>query len=264
MGSIALDHRPTSASTRTPSRYFHVWMAGLCLAMAVGGFVPTYWLPVTSGTFQGTPLAHIHGLLFTGWTVFFVVQAALIATGRVARHRAFGLVGIALATAMVIVGLLVAISSARQGIARGFGDQVIPFMTVPVTGILVFAGLIIVAIANARREDVHKRLMLVATASLLQAAAGRIFRFFLFPPDLLGVPVASTAPPPVMFSIGPGLVADLPIIIAIIYDWRTRGRPHPAYLIGGGIVLFTQLIRIPLSTTAAWHSIANGLIGLSR
>ena len=67
-----------------------------------------------------------------------------------------------------------------------------------------------------------------------------------------------------MFSIGPGLVADLPIIIAIIYDWRTRGRPHPAYLLGGGIVLFTQVIRIPLSTTAAWHSIANGLIGLAR
>lgn len=264
MGSIALDQKLTTASTRMPSRYFHVWMAALCLAMAVGGFVPTYWLPISSGTFQGPPIAHIHGLLFTGWTVFFVVQAALIATGRVARHRALGLVGIAVATAMVIVGLLVAISSARRGIALGFGDQAIPFMTVPVTGIVVFAGLIVVAIANARREDVHKRLMLVATASLLQAAVGRWFRFFLLPPDLLGIPVASTAPPPVMFTVGPGLVANLPILIAIVYDWRTRGRPHSAYLIGGGIVLFTQLIRIPLSTTAAWHAIANGLIGLAR
>jgi len=239
-------------------------MAVLCLVMAVGGFAPTYWLPVAAGTFVGPPINHIHGLLFTAWTIFFVVQARLIAIGHTQRHRALGLVGISLVTAMVIVGLLVAIRSALDGIARGFGDQAIPFMTVPVTGIVVFAGLIVAAIAYARNEDVHKRLMLVATASLLQAAAGRWFRIFLAPPEVLALPVADSPPPPVQFTIGPGLVSNIPIIIGIIYDWRTRGRPHPAYLIGGGIVLFTQLARIPLSTTAAWRSIAEGLLALTR
>jgi hypothetical protein len=262
MASIALEQDLTT--TRTSSRRFFVWMAVLCLAMALVGFAPTYWVPVSKGTFVGPPIAHIHGLLFTAWTIFFVVQAWLIASGRTQRHRALGLVGISLVTAMVIVGLLVAIDSTLHGIALGFRDRAIQFMTVPVTGIILFAGLIVAAIANVRNEDVHKRLMLVATASLLQAAVGRWFRMLLAPPDVLALPVADSPHPPVMFTIGPGLVSDIPIIIAIIYDWRTRGRPHPAYLIGGGIVLFTQLARIPLSTTAAWRSIAEGLLALAR
>lgn len=262
MATVALEQDlPT---TRTASPYFYVWMAGLCLAMAVVGFAPTYWLPVTSGRFQGPPLAHIHGLLFTGWVVFFVVQAWLIASGRRQRHRTLGLIGISLATAMVIIGLLMAIHSTTRGIALGFGDQSMPFMSVPVTGIVVFAGLIVAAIANVRNEEVHKRLMLVATASLLQAAVGRWFRMFLAPPEVLALPVADSPPPPVQFSVAPGLIADIPIIIGIIYDWRTRGRPHPAYLIGGGIVLLAQLGRVPLSGSAAWHSMAGWLLTLAR
>ncbi len=262
MATVALEHDlPT---TRTASPYFYVWLAGLCLAIAVVGFAPTYWLPVATGRFQGAPIAHIHGLLFTGWLVFFVVQAWLIASGRPLRHRALGLFGISLATAMVIVGLLVAIHSVMQGIALGFGEQAMRFMSVPVTGIVVFAGLIVAAIAYVRNEDVHKRLMLVATASLLQAAVGRWFRLFLAPPEVLALPIADAPPPPVQFTIGPGLVSDIPIIIGIIYDWRTRGRPHPAYLIGGGIVLLAQLGRVPLSATAAWNSMAGWLLALVR
>jgi len=262
MATVALDQDvPT---TRTASRYFYVWMAGLCLAMAVVGFVPTYWLPVSTGRFQGPPIAHIHGLLFTGWVVFFVVQAWLIASGRRQRHRALGLVGISVVTAMVIIGLLMAIHSTMRGIALGFGDQARQFMSVPVTGIVVFAGLIVAAIAYVRDEEIHKRLMLVATASLLQAAVGRWFRLFLAPPEVLALPVADAPPPPIQFTIGPGLVGDIPIIIGMIYDWRTRGRPHPAYLIGGGIVLLAQLGRVPFSATAAWHSMAGWLLALVR
>lgn len=262
MATVALEQDLPTTRTATP--YFYVWMAGLCLVMAVVGFAPTYWLPVATGSFQGAPIAHIHGLLFTGWLVFFVVQAWLIASGRPLRHRALGLIGISLATAMVIVGFLVAIHSVMQGIALGFGEQAMRFMSVPVTGIVVFAGLIVAAIAYVRNEDVHKRLMLVATASLLQAAAGRWFRMFLAPPEVLALPIGDAPPPPVQFTIGPGLVSDIPIIIGIIYDWRTRGRPHPAYLIGGGIVLLAQLGRIPLSATAAWHSTAGWLLALAR
>jgi hypothetical protein len=43
------------------------------------------------------------------------------------------------------------------------------------------------------------------------------------------------------------------------YDMRTRGRPHPAYLIGGAIVLAVQVLRVPLSTTPLWYAIADFL-----
>ncbi len=261
MTAIALE--PSRSATQTGTKYFYVWMAGLCMLVAFAGFAPSYWVPVATGSFKGAPILHIHGLLFSFWTVFFVAQAALASSGRIARHRAVGLVGISLATSMVIIGVITALVSMKRGIALGYADSAKAFSIVPLLGIPVFAGLFIAAIANVRRPEVHKRLMLVATISLLQAAVGRVFRLFLAPPAVLALPPTDVPPPPVMFTVGPGIASDLIILIGIVYDWRTRGRPHPAYLIGGGIVLAAQLIKVPLSTTAAWHAIADGLLALA-
>lgn len=267
MTSAAVGAAPLSATgapRRELPRHFFTWMAVVCLAVAFIGFTPTYWLPVSTGSYGGAPIFHIHGLLFSFWTVFFVAQAALASSGRLARHRAVGLVGISLATAMVIVGCLTAIASLRHSIALGFGDGSMAFSVVPLTGILVFAVLFAVAIAKARNRDLHKRLMLVATASLLQAAVGRIFLLFLAPPEVLRLPFIDRPPPPVVVTIGPGLVVDLIIVAGMIFDWRTRGRPHAAYVIGGAFVLAVQLLRVPLSTTGAWRSVAEGVLALAR
>src|SRR6476659_8311653 len=97
----------------------YVLLAGLCAAVAFTGFAGTYWLQIRAGTFVGSPLLHLHGLLFSAWTLFFVWQAALIANRRNASHRAWGLAGIALATAMVFTGTAVAIAGLRDRIAHG-------------------------------------------------------------------------------------------------------------------------------------------------
>ena len=57
----------------------------------------------------------------------------------------------------------------------------------------------------------------------------------------------------------PELIADALIAARVIDDMRTRGRPRPAYLIGGAIVLAVQVLRIPLSTTPLWYAIADFL-----
>ena len=61
------------------TRWFHVWMAGACLVVAVGGFAPTYWLQLAPGTFVGSPLLHLHGALFTAWPVFLLLQTTFAA-----------------------------------------------------------------------------------------------------------------------------------------------------------------------------------------
>ena len=243
--------------------YFYVWMAGLCAFVPFAAFAPTYWAPVVSGTFVGPPILHVHGFLFSAWILFFVAQSALAASGRMARHRAVGLVGISLATAMVIIGWLTALTKLQHAIALGDGERAIAFSIVPFLGIASFAGLFITAIANVRRPETHKRLMLVATVGLLQAAMGRVFRLFLASPAVLALPIMDAPSPPVAATIGPGIAADLIILIGIVYDWRTRGRPHPAYLIGGGVVVAVQLLFVPLSATAAWHAIAERLLSLA-
>ena len=55
------------------------------------------------------------------------------------------------------------------------------------------------------------------------------------------------------------MIVVVMIIVAMIYDWRTRGRPHKAYIYGGLAVLLETGLELPISNTEAWMSIATSL-----
>ena len=165
----------TINAVRERGRYFYVWMAAVCALIAFGGFAPTYWLQLAPGTFVGPPLLHIHSALFSAWMLLLLSQTWLASQGRLDHHRAWGLVGVALASAMVVLGIAAGIYSMRVGLAAGYGDRSRGFLLVPLTAIGLFAGFFIAAIVNIRRPEIHKRLILLATLSLLQAAMARVF-----------------------------------------------------------------------------------------
>jgi hypothetical protein len=247
---------PSAATPAVTGRFFLV-MALVCALIAFLGFAPTYWAPLAAGTLSEAPIVHLHGLLFSAWSLFFVMQTALVANARATQHRAMGLAGIALASAMLFVGLATAIHSADVHIAAGFGARARGFMIVPVTTILFFAVAVAVAIANRGRPEVHKRWMVVASVAILMAAVARIVRFLRFGTEF------PPGPPPIEMSVVPALGTDLLIVAAILYDWRTRGRPHPAYWVAGGAWLAIQLLRIPFSRTPAWHAVADWLLAFA-
>jgi len=244
---------------RVRGSYFFVWSALACVAVAFLGFIPTYFAPLVRGSFSAAPIVHIHGVVFFSWTVFFAYQAWLAAGGRTMRHRDVGLIGISFATAMTFLGLIVAVQSAARAGGLGFLSDGKRFMMVPVAGIIMFAVLFAFAIAYVKKKEVHGRLMLVATASILDAAVARSLLTFLAPPPAPG----ASPVPPVGVALPPALLVDLFIVAGIVHDWRTQGRPHPAYLIAGGAVLAQQLLRVPVSTTAAWDSVAEWLMHLA-
>lgn len=243
---------------REKVRHFYAWMAAVCALVAFGGFAPTYWLQLPAGTFVGSPLLHIHGALFSIWTLLLLSQTLLVAHGRLDNHRAWGLAGISLATAMVVIGLVAAIQTLTKGLAAGYGDQSRAFLILPVSAIGLFAGFFIAAIANIQRSEAHKRLMLLATITLLQAAMGRIF-FVLVTGGGPGLRPGLGPPPPLAIGIVPSLITELLIVAGIVYDWRTRGRPHPIWLIGAAITTAVILARGPLSGTPGWLAFADSL-----
>lgn len=244
-----------SSAMPVPPRRFYRTMASTCALVAFLGFTPTYWAPLATGSLAEAPIVHLHAVLFSAWSLLFIVQASLAETGRIASHRALGLAGIALASSMLFVGLATAIHSAEAQIAAGVGDRARGFLIVPVTTILFFAGTIAVAIAKRRRTEVHRRLMLVASAAILMAAVARLVRLALTQSGQL------TGPPPIEFSILPALITDLLIVAAMVHDRRTQGRVHPAYWIAGGTWLAIQLGRIPFSRTPAWQAVVDWLLG---
>lgn len=249
---------------------FYLWMAVAMAATAFLGFTPTFWLPIAQGVPERIGVLAIHGTLFFGWSLFVIYQAWLVASGAVVRHRDVGILGVSLATAMVIFGVLAAIGSGQRADAMHQSAAGEAFMIVPLTAMLSFAVLMIAAIVNSRRAEWHKRLILSASAALLDAAIARPFIVFLVmgghPPPFHGtVGLAGFAipPPPVIGVLPPALLALLFIVVGMVRDWRRLGKVHPAYLWAGGFTLALQLLKIPFSDTPLWHGFARSLISLA-
>jgi hypothetical protein len=244
------------------SRWFYVWMAGACALIAFAGFAPTYWMQLPAGTFIGSPLLHLHGLLFSAWTLFLLLQTMLVASGKVARHRAWGMFGISLATAMLLVGFAAADEVLVRRLEAGYGDKARAFHIVSTSMISLFAVFVCAAIAYITRPEIHKRLMLLATITILPPAIARVFYVVNVGMEA-GLRPGLAGPRSVESVMTPAWTADAPTLTAMAFDWRTRGRVHPAYLIGGAAIVAVQLLRVPVSTMQWWYAVADFLARFS-
>lgn len=155
-------------------RFFFPGMALLILAIVFLGFARSYYL---AGMFYAplpNLLVHVHGAAFSSWILLLVIQTCLVASGRVALHKRLGLVGIGLGGFMVIVGLMAATSSMiRHWVPGQTGVDVRAFYAVPVAAMVAFSTLTFFGFRERRNPRAHKRLMLMATVALLDAAFGR-------------------------------------------------------------------------------------------
>jgi hypothetical protein len=256
------------AAKAASPRYFYVWMAVACMAIAVLGFMPSYFVPMAKGTFQGEPILHIHGLILFSWLVFFFIQSLLVARGKVLAHRTWGVLGVSLYTAMVFIIMAVVSMRIAQaslpGQPAGLAHDMRAFEWISVGGLVIGIPTFVLAIVYVRRPEIHKRLMLLVAFGGMGAPIARWFLFFLGRPAdshaapwPVGMPHLSA--PPVFVGIPPVLVADLLLVVAILYDWRTRGQPHPVYLWGGVAGLVFAATLAPVAESPAWQWIAAGL-----
>ncbi|HEY2660095.1 MAG TPA: hypothetical protein VGI79_10260 [Caulobacteraceae bacterium] len=246
----------TAGAARAARPTFYVWMSAAFILIAFGGFVPTYWAKLASGTFTGHPITQIHGALFFSWTLFYFFQTWLVASGRTLDHRTWGVAGVSLATAMGITIVLAAINAIKVGEAIGMGDAARRFSVVPLTALVVFTGLFAAAICNTKRPEVHKRLMILLMIPLMHAATARIFMTLFSPPGAVG-------PPPVIVAVPPGLLVCVLGVAAMAYDWRTRGRVHPVYLIGVPLMALYIVALVPIGNSAPWMAIAKAVESLT-
>lgn len=240
---MAVGITTASSSSRNSDRVFFGGMAVVILAVVFVGFMRTFYLSSYFGRPALSPLRVVHGTAFSSWVVLFAIQTSLIAAGRREVHRRLGYAGAVLAAAMIPLGLTLAIRSAQAGHAPP-GLAPLEFLIIPVFDMLVFAPLVAAAVYYRRQAAMHKRLMLIATISLLGAAMARV----------TGTPGAGG--PPVFFG-----VPDLLLLAGVIYDRRTRGAVHPAYKWGASFVVGSQILRLALLKSAAWMAVARLLTG---
>ena len=221
-----------------------LFFSGMALASALIlflGFLPSYFhraaeLPPLTLLYQ------LHGALFTAWIVLLVAQTALVAGHRTDIHRTLGIAGATLAAVVFIVGVAVSVETLRRNGGPPGGDPR-KFFAIPLGDIIVFGVLVSVAVLQRQQSDTHKRLMLLATVSLLTAAVGRFLR-------QMGMGGA----PNLFYG------TDALVLALVIYDLFSRGRVHPATLWGGAMVVgFKPLLFYAVADTPLWLALANAL-----
>jgi hypothetical protein len=220
---------------------------------------------VATAQFQGAAIVHVHALLFFGWTLLLAVQTLYVSRRRVDLHRAAGMLGIALATAMVFITLVLIVRGLSYSVAIGNYAAARTASIFPITQIALFAAFVAAAIATVRRPEVHRRLMVLATANLLPAAVARVFGALVAPgrPRLGNIgAIADPNAAMIAASVAAGVV-DVLMLAVVIQDWRTSGRLHRTYATGVMVMVLVQALRIPFAVTAPWHWITDTLLTLA-
>ncbi len=238
----------TLAASRTDprraERLFYGGMAALVTILVFVGFGPSYYLrPVFR---PGQPLSrvlHLHGFVFSLWVVLFVTQTVLVSARRVHLHRKLGMAAAAWAALMVPIGA----AAALQVAAAATGDLAVElrrFLAVQAFDLGVFATLVTAGVVTRRSPQAHKRLMLLATVSLLPPAVGRMpFLSFLISSNLE------------LFLLC--YVAVLPLVA---FDLKTIGRIHRATLGGALLILLSIPARFLLAASDSWLRFADWLL----
>jgi hypothetical protein len=225
-------------------RFENLFFSGMAVAILVSvfvGFAKSYYL---AGVFKAplpNLLIHIHGAVFSSWILLLIVQTSLVTVRRVDAHRRLGLLGFALACLVVILGVLVATDAQVRHAAPGeAGVENRAFYAVALSDMLMFSTLIYFAFRNRFNPAAHKRLILIATLAILDAAF-----------DRWPIPVAWWGD-----RVTP-LVCTYPLLLLLMgYDWWSTRQIQPVTLGASAFLVVVQQGRNLVGHTAAWQSFA--------
>lgn len=236
----------TVAIPKSKLRFENLFFSGLAVVILVSvfvGFAPSYYL---ASVFKAPPLpnllVHIHGVVFTLWILLLVVQTSLVTAGRTDVHRRLGMAGFGLACLVVVLGTLVATENLANNYPSTPDRQASfrAFYAVALADMLMFATLIYFAYRNRFSPAVHKRLILIATLAILDAAF-----------DRWKVPV-----PWWDYRFTP-LLCTYPLLLLLMgYDWWSTGKIQRVTLSASFFLVVVQYGRILAGHTVAWQRFA--------
>jgi hypothetical protein len=230
------------------ARYrFHAVAVAALAATVFAAFAKTYYFSVFLDSPPLTKAAHLHGIIATAWVALHYTQARLVAAHRVDLHRRLGIFAALVAALLAVQAISMAIGNAAAGHGPP-GRDPLQFLSVPLGTTMMFAVFVGSALALRRKREWHKRLMLLATMTLLTPAMGRLDAQIMQP---LGLPRLVLAPA-ITFAF---------VAWACAHDWRRLGRVHPAYIVGGVALLVSIPLRRWIGFSDAWLPIAQWLVG---
>lgn len=212
----------TDANITAPLTDDRRFIRNLATGMAfilVAGFVVQ--LGTGRSSFNAPLIVHAHAVVFMGWVAIVLTQVWLAGAGNIALHRQVGKLAAIWALGLLVFGTWITVAAVQTG-RTPFFFQPQHFIIANPLSLYAAIGLLVAAYLMRKQTDWHARLQIGSLTLLMGPGFGR----------LLPMPFL----PPYAFEIA-GLVALIFPAIGILYDWRTHGRPHPAWFWGIGVLL---------------------------
>jgi uncharacterized membrane protein YozB (DUF420 family) len=219
-------------------RRYYMAMILAIIACVIVGFSRSFFLrPLFPAVHApGEAWFYVHGSLFTLWLALLLTQASLIGAGNRALHMRLGVAAYALVPLMVAMGTIGSLIAARRpGGFIDIPDPPLKFLAIPLFNIVWFAIFAGLALYWRRTAQTHKRLILLASIGLSEAALAR----FQIEPFL-------SSPPAAFWSM------TLFLVPMIGWDLYSRKRLHPVTLWGGLFLVSQGPLRTMIAETQGW------------
>lgn len=226
------------------SRFFFYYALAL-LGLVIIGFGPSFVRQLFTAGPPLSPHLHVHGAVLGGWFLLLVMQSGLVRSHQVAMHRRLGRLAAAYGALVVVGGLLASLSWVSRVLATGasldtdmgdinplqgtgisFLDFAAGVIWINIMSLVGFVLLLILAVVYRGCAAFHKRLVLLASVSIIPPAIARIARSLVETEQGPFIPLALLA-----------LLLALPI-----HDFLTLRKVHPATVMGTVIVIMSTAV----------------------
>jgi hypothetical protein len=207
---------------------FYLLIVAALVAFVVTGFAKSYYLRILSDPPPLTALLHLHAIVFTIWLALFLAQVGLVAAHRVDLHRKLGIASAIFAGIVFTVAVLAVFQTAISNHVSPSGLAPPQFSIIGFTSAGLFGAFIALGIAFRRRPGLHRRFMVLGFIASISPATARVLR-------LLDIQEQRDVWIP--------LCAALFILACLAHDWRKHRVVHPAYVIGGLVIVASWPLR---------------------
>ena len=212
------------------------------LVVVLLGFSPSFYLRAAFHHITKLPpLLYVHGIVLTVWFLLTVMQGWLIRVHRPRLHRRLGYVAAGYSAIVIVFGMLANLRLISEIDSPADGENIVIWGNF--FALVLFAAFVSLAVVFRKRPEAHKRLMLLASVSIVGPALARFPRWPIFAGGLAAGRNYAIA----------GLLTMLALLLA--YDVVTRKKLHPATWGGAAAILLTLTSAVFLGVTGIGYHI---------
>ena len=237
-----------SASRKLRLRFgFYGAMSTMLSVSVLAGFSRTFYFRAAFDVPRVPGYVLVHGGILTAWFAGLVIQTLLVRAGRADLHRRLGwwVGGTGLLVATVTGPVILSLASQQTALGLTIDARIIRLVWLDLAILAAFVVFAATGILMRHRTAWHKRMMLLASISIVTPAVGRVWRL---------VPVLNERN---------ALLTTNALVLCLVglalHDVLSQRRIHPATLAGAAFLMGLRTVAVMIADSEMGRSFVRAL-----